>query len=120
MDKTTLKPEIVSLVKKLKQYAQATYPSLEAIVFGSQTKGTAKPYSDIDVCLVSPEFSADLYDRQKRHIRKISFGIDDRLEPHLMHPDEYNNRYYTFAREVKKYGVTIYPPPSPSPFQITN
>ena len=107
MDQTTLKPEIVSLAKKLKQTIQTTYPSLEVIVFGSQTKGTAKPYSDIDVCLVSPEFKDDTYDTQKRHIRKLSLKIDDRLEPHLMHPDEYNNRYYTFAREVKKYGVTI-------------
>jgi predicted nucleotidyltransferase len=39
----------------IKQILQTQLPNAEYRVFGSRIKNTARPYSDIDIALVSPE-----------------------------------------------------------------
>ncbi len=55
---------------------------LDAVyLFGSYARGDAKPDSDIDVLVVSPDFADDLIDNQMRLLR-IRRKIDLRIEPH--------------------------------------
>jgi uncharacterized protein len=78
----------------------------DLLVFGSQAKGTAQPTSDIDIAVVSSQFSRDYSDERVRLMRlgnKISLAI----EPHPFHPDDLNDRWSTFAQEIKKYGIPV-------------
>lgn len=76
------------------------------IVFGSQAKGTAKKWSDIDVCVVSSEFGND------RHTERVSLMLlrDDRLldiEPHPFSPEDLADKYDPLASEIRKYGIRV-------------
>lgn len=76
------------------------------IVFGSQAKGTAKKWSDIDVCVVSPQFGKD------RHTERVSLMRvrDDRLldiEPHPYNPKDLADKYDPLASEIRKYGIPV-------------
>ena len=50
-------------------------------IYGSFAKGTNHKWSDIDLAIISPDFSDDtLSDRLM--LMKIGASIDDRIEPH--------------------------------------
>lgn len=78
----------------------------QVYAFGSHTKGKAKPWSDIDVGIVSTSF------RNNRHQDLVNLmTIRDELtldiEPHPIHPDDFNDKYDSLAQEIKRYGVII-------------
>ena len=75
-------------------------------VFGSQVKGTAKPYSDIDVCIVSKDLSADPVDDYVR-LSMLADKVDDRIEPHGFLPEDFDPTMDSLAYEVKRTGVVI-------------
>lgn len=75
-----LKEIISSLSKKM--------PIDSAYLFGSYVKGSPKPYSDVDVAVVSPDFG-------KNYINETVFLMDAfestglMVEPHVFTRDEY-------------------------------
>lgn len=76
------------------------------IVFGSRAKGMAKKWSDIDVCVVAPQFGVD------RHTERVSLMLvrDDRLldiEPHPYSPEDLADKYDPLAAEIRKYGIRV-------------
>ena len=78
----------------------------QLIVFGSQAKGTAKQWSDIDVCVVSPAFG------NNRHTERVGLmrARDDRLfdiEPHPYNPIDLADKYDPLASEIRKYGLQV-------------
>jgi len=50
----------IKAYKRLLRKANISFETM--IVFGSQVKGTAKPYSDIDLCVVSNNFGKEFRD----------------------------------------------------------
>lgn len=91
-------------------YADALHdrgiPFSRLIVFGSQAKGTAKKWSDIDVCVVSNQFGKD------RHSERVGLMLvrDDRLldiEPHPFSPEDLADKYDPLASEIRKYGIQV-------------
>ena len=107
MDKQQIPNQILVSVKQLKKEVAQHFNIKNVIIFGSQAKATTHDFSDIDVCIVSDEFDTEHYEEQTMLVDKISLAIDDRIETHLMQTDEYNNKYYTLAQEVKKYGISV-------------
>jgi len=77
----------------------------EAILFGSFVKGTAKEWSDIDVALVSPDFTGDRFE-DRRKIVPLRRNIDNRIEPLPFRPEDFDNGGM-FAEEIKKTGMRI-------------
>lgn len=77
----------------------------EAIVFGSFVKGTAKEWSDIDVALVSPDFTGDRFE-DRRRIIPMRRKIDSRIEPLPFRPEDFDNGEM-FAEEIKRTGVRL-------------
>jgi predicted nucleotidyltransferase len=59
-----------------------------AYLYGSQTQGAASAWSDIDVAIISSDFSADLFGEQLALMR-IAARIDDRIEPRAFTPDAF-------------------------------
>ena len=59
-----------------------------AYLYGSQIRGAASAWSDIDVAVISGDFSADLFGEQLALMR-IAARIDDRIEPRAFTPDAF-------------------------------
>lgn len=77
-----------------------------AYVFGSQAKGIAHIFSDIDLCIVSQQFGND---RQSDRIKlmRITDDIDDAIEPHPFSPEEMKSKYDPLVKEIKTTGIEI-------------
>lgn len=108
MDKNNaLDPETINKVRLLgKALKKAKIPVQSLILFGSQTKGKAKPYSDIDVCVVSPLFGKDTF-KERVKISLLADKIDWRIEPHPYHPRDLAVEEDPFAWEIKRTGQRI-------------
>jgi predicted nucleotidyltransferase len=76
------------------------------ILFGSQAKGSARSYSDIDLCVISPQFGKNSFD-ERVMLAKMTIGVSARIEPHPYHPRDLQNRYDPLAAEIRKYGVVL-------------
>lgn len=77
----------------------------EAILFGSFVKGTAKEWSDIDVALVSPDFTGNRFE-DRRRIVPLRRKIDSRIEPIPFRPEDFYDGGM-LAEEIKRTGLRI-------------
>lgn len=98
------------IVRKIRLYARvlkkAGIPVQSLIVFGSQTKGTPKPCSDIDICVISPIFGKDRIE-ERVELGTLADKIDWRIEPHPYSPEDFAVEEDPFAHEIKRTGVEI-------------
>ena len=78
----------------------------QLLLFGSYTKGQAKPYSDIDLCVVSSKFGKDLI-QEAADLRLISNTIDWRIEPHPFNPSNLKVIEDPFIYQIKTTGIKI-------------
>ena len=96
-----VKNEVLEYVKVLRR---EEVPLRQVIVFGSYAKGEQNQWSDIDVCLVSPQFpdkmAAFVYLLKKAH------EIQSRIEPHPFHPNDFVNED-PLVWEIKKNGIEV-------------
>lgn len=51
-----------------------------AYIYGSHARGNASKWSDVDVAVISPDFSDNLYE-MRLELMRMAVRIDDRLEP---------------------------------------
>lgn len=78
----------------------------DAILFGSWARDNAKPESDIDICIVSPQLGKDLISEIVK-LRQLSFNIDNRIEPMPMAPEDMIDKFNPLANEINKYGIKL-------------
>ncbi len=105
--KSTLDKKILQKIKAYRSLIEKTGTKVQEIyVFGSQAKGRAKSWSDIDVGIISPSFGND---RQEERVSLmiLSNKIDPAIEPHPFSPKDFNDRFYPLAQEIKRYGIKI-------------
>ncbi len=101
-----LNPEIIKLAKNYLAVVEASgIPVEQALIFGSQAKGTARPDSDIDLAIISPIFGKDTFEERLRLMRLRQKNYE--IEPHPLHPNDLNDKWSTFASEIRKYGISI-------------
>jgi len=105
--KKNLKPAVV---KEVKHYTanlvKAGIRPESLIVFGSQVKGRSKPWSDIDVCVVSRQFGKDRYSERVR-LMLLTDDSSDRIEPHPYHPKDLVDKWDPLAHEIRTTGVVV-------------
>lgn len=82
------------------------YDVRELYVFGSRLKGRNSKWSDLDVCVVSPNLKRDRFAEAVK-FTLMGRQISDLIEPHLMSPLEFCDDYNLLAREVRKNGVRV-------------
>jgi len=75
-------------------------------LFGSQAQGTAKPGSDIDIGVVSSDFTKDRITEAVK-LDLLGDKIDSAIEPHPFSPEEFKDKYYLLAQEVSKTGIKV-------------
>jgi len=60
-----------------------------AYLYGSEARGQAGPWSDIDVAIISPDFADDLFAAQLA-LMKLAAKMDERIEPRAFTPESFN------------------------------
>lgn len=98
--------EIVEKLKKFLDMVSESGLHIErAMVFGSYAKGKAGEWSDIDIALVSKDFTGvRFYDRKK--LNRCLIKIDSRIEIHPFRPEDFNRDNF-FVDQIIKEGIDI-------------
>ena len=79
------------------------------ILFGSYKNGTAKKYSDIDIAVVSPDFTKTNPIKNLQFLFKVAKKVDVNLEPLAFRPEEIENPDpRSFESEILKNGKYVY------------
>ena len=76
-----------------------------AYLFGSYATNHAGKWSDIDVAIISPDFSGDRLDERIR-LMKFSTEVDSRIEPVPFHSSDFIDTD-PLVGEIKKHGISI-------------
>lgn len=103
MSKNQAKKIAAAYARKLRHHG---FPKAKVFLFGSQAKGTAGRWSDIDVCVVSGHFGGRHWDRHEKQLWYARRSIDPRIEPVGMSPDEFND-VSPLAEEVRETGIRV-------------
>lgn len=98
-----------TIVKTIHLYLEALrtsgIPVSEAFLFGSFATGKAREESDIDVAVISKEFTGDRF-ADRRRIVPLRRKIDNRIEPIPFRPDDFR-RGGILIDEIKRHGIRI-------------
>jgi predicted nucleotidyltransferase len=102
----TITDEIIEIAEKFLELLKASNFRIEkAILFGSYVKGNATEWSDVDIAIISSDFSGiGFYD--SKMLIPFLLKIDSRIEVHTFRPEEFNEENL-FAREIIKNGVEL-------------
>lgn len=100
--------------KNVTQYAKEYIQYLErehnlsidgAFLFSSYSKGTPRPYSDIDICIISKKFHR-VDPLSYLWTRRRETDVTRRIEPVGMHPDDFVDAN-PLAHEIKQHGKRL-------------
>ena len=72
--------DVRKIVRHFLDEIQKTHKVELAFLYGSYAKGASNEWSDIDIAIVSPDFSDDLLE-ERLALTKLAIPIDDRIEP---------------------------------------
>jgi predicted nucleotidyltransferase len=105
--KRKVRREVIESIKRFRRAVVREGLDIDSIfLFGSQVGGKVKPYSDIDIGVVSRSFGKDVIDEAAK-LRLLASKIDWRLEPHPLHPDDLQVRENPFVYEILSTGIRI-------------
>jgi predicted nucleotidyltransferase len=76
-----------------------------AYLYGSQAKGTATRWSDIDVAVISPDFTGDLF-QERLLLMRLAAQVDDRIEPYPFRPADFDPTA-PLVNEIRRTGVRV-------------
>ncbi len=76
-----------------------------AYLYGSQAKGITTFLSDIDVAVISPDFSQDLFE-ERLALMHLAARIDNRIEPRPFKEETFNEND-PIASEIQKHGLRV-------------
>ena len=96
------------IMESIKKYIEkiSQYYKIEAIIlFGSYAKGTENEDSDIDIAIISSDFSDIIEDGAK--LIGLTWKIDTRIEPHPITTEDYQDVSNPFVREVVDTGIKV-------------
>jgi predicted nucleotidyltransferase len=79
-------------------------PISRVILFGSRAKGRQHKCSDIDLCVISPEFKDPF--KAMHYLLLKSYNIDAIIEPHPYHPRDFVNED-PLVWEIKQTGIEM-------------
>lgn len=100
-----VREQVADYVAYLKREHQL--PVLNAYLFGSHVRGNTREWSDIDLCIVSPQFKNEdplvyLWTRRRRG------DVENMVAPVGFTPEEFNAKLPSpLVAEIRKYGEEI-------------
>ncbi len=97
---------IIETIRKfLDKLAMSGIRIESAYLYGSYAKGVANEWSDIDIAVISSEFTGDRFEEGFR-LMKLSCDIDSRIEPVTFRPEDFVDED-PLVWEIKKEGMLI-------------
>ena len=98
-------PDVIASVQRFLAVVGQRRHVDAAYLYGSQAVGSAQPWSDIDVALVSPDFSDDLF-QERLELMRLAVAIDDRIEPRPFRPEDFNETD-PLSSEIRRHGIRV-------------
>jgi predicted nucleotidyltransferase len=98
----TVEPVVLQYLKALEE---AGIHLASVYLFGSFATGTSREWSDIDVAVVSDDFSGDPYEDGLRLMR-LMWDVDVRIEPHPFRPEDFTSDN-PWVAEIMRTGIKI-------------
>jgi predicted nucleotidyltransferase len=98
-------PDVIASVERFLTMVRRRLRVEAAYLYGSQAVGTARPWSDIDVAVISPDFSEDLFEERVTLMRWAA-AIDDRIEPQPFTPERFGPND-PLASEISRTGIRL-------------
>ena len=98
--------EINEIIQKYVKKVCENYQIKAIILFGSYAKGTEHEDSDIDIAIITDDFSNDIFD-EELNLKKLRWEIDLRIEPHLIRIEDYEKISTPFVKEVIDTGIKV-------------
>ncbi len=96
------------IIESINKYIEkiSEYYKIDAIIlFGSYAKGTENADSDIDIAIISSDFSDIIDDGAK--LIGLTWKIDTRIEPHPITTEDYEKISNPFVKEVIDTGIKV-------------
>ena len=97
--------DIKNVVRKYINMVNESKKISRAFIYGSYARGNASQWSDIDVALISSDFTEDLFE-ERIVLMKLALTIDDRIEPSLFRPEDFNTGN-PLVNEISTFGIEI-------------
>jgi len=94
------------ITRFLKRLSQSDIRVDAAYLYGSYAKGLGNKWSDIDLAVVSPDFSNQRFDERVR-LMKLAGEIDSRIEPIPFCPETFVEED-PLVWEIKKTGLKLF------------
>jgi len=98
-------PDVLASVERFLAFVRQRLQVDAAYLYGSQAVGESRPWSDIDVAVVSPDFSDDLF-QERVVLMQWAAAIDDRIEPQPFTPARFGPND-PLASEISRHGVRL-------------
>ena len=105
MGKRTIDSRRMESIKKYIDKISQYYKIETIILFGSYAKGTENEDSDIDIAIISSDFSDIIEDGAK--LIGLTWKIDTRIEPHPITTEDYQKVSTPFVKEVVATGIKV-------------
>ena len=97
---------IMDIVQKYVEKVCENYKIEAIILFGSYAKGTEHEDSDIDIAIITDDFTNDRFD-EELNLKKLRWEIDLRIEPHLIRIEDYKEVSTPFVKEIIDTGIKV-------------
>jgi predicted nucleotidyltransferase len=97
--------DIENKIQSFIQLASRRIKIDQVYIFGSSVTGKRHEWSDIDLVIISPDFSGDSFEDSKMLFPFI-LQVDRSIEVHPFHPTDFNPTN-PFVREIMDTGVKI-------------
>lgn len=97
--------DIENKVRLFLQLISSKIEITQAYIFGSAARGRHHEWSDIDLAIVSPDFSGDPFEDGKQLIPFI-LEVDRSIEVHPFRPEDFSPED-PFVEEILKTGIRI-------------
>ena len=104
--KGEIKKEIANILEQYIAIVKENYDVVAIILFGSYAKGTEHEDSDIDIAIITNDIKTDKFDEEVK-LTLLRRKIDNRIEPHIISINEYENDETPFIVEVKNTGIKV-------------
>ena len=93
-------------IKRFVDLATANLQLQAVYLFGSNVKGRPHEWSDIDLAIVSSDFSGDSFDDSKMLFPYI-LKVDSAIEVHPFRPEDFSAEN-PFVQEILDTGIRVY------------
>ncbi len=108
MVKRNIEKKVLDQIRDYKRVLEKNKIKIDKLIlFGSFAKGTQRKWSDIDLCVVSPQFGKNRFEERVR-LMKLSIGGGENIEPHPYNLKGLKDKWDPLASEITKSGLEIH------------